>query len=180
MLRLPPALHALVREQASARGQSLNEYCVAVLEAAVSGAPDRQPEWMAWLEAEFGRDLVGVILFGSTARGTQRPGSDVDLLVVLEPRAAITRDLYRRWDSAAGSSNAVETPHFVSLPAAVEDSGGIWYEAAMDGIVLRDSRQRLARLLSRIRRAAAAGLIRREEAHGHPYWVRGRAIESHA
>ena len=179
VLRLPSELHARARKVAAARGQSLNEYCAAVLQAAVSGPQERAPAWMEALRADLGRSLVGVVLFGSTARGTQREGSDVDLLIVLEPGVPITRELYRRWDSAVARSGA-ETPHFVSLPASVEAAGGIWYEAAMDGIVLHDPRHRLARLLSEIRRAAAAGIIRREVAHGHPYWVRGSQVASRA
>ena len=180
LLRLPSQLHERVRDAASARGRSLNEYCLAVLEAAVSRAPENTPDWLEPLHSELGRDLVGVVLFGSTARGTQRAGSDVDLLIVLEPGVPITRELYRRWDSVVGLSSRAETPHFVSLPATVDQAGGLWYEVAMDGIVLRDGGQRIARFLSEIRKAAAAGIIRREVAHGHPYWVRAAEVDPHA
>jgi hypothetical protein len=180
LLRLPSELHERVRDAASARGRSLNEYCLAVLEAAVSRAPESTPEWLESLRGELGRDLVGVVLFGSTARGTQRAGSDVDLLIVLEPGVPITRELYRRWDGAIGPSSGAETPHFVSLPATVDQAGGLWYEVAMDGIVLHDSRQRIARFFSEVRKAAAAGIIRRETAHGHPYWVHASEVEPRA
>ena len=43
------------------------------------------------VEARFGTRLVDVRLFGSHARGEQRPGSDVDILVVIEGLGAVER-----------------------------------------------------------------------------------------
>lgn len=54
-------------------------------------------------------DVIGIILFGSWARGNQRPSSDVDLLVILKngyQRSVVTRDgqifelIYTTKDSA--------------------------------------------------------------------------------
>lgn len=180
MLRLPPDLHARLREAAAASGLSLNQYCVAALRAAVFDQPaSNRAAWLDAARAEFAQDLAGVVLFGSTARGTRRAGSDVDLLIVLNSGASITRELYRRWDRAVGTSGP-ETPHFVRLPLALEDAGGIWFEAAMDGVVLHDSDGRVAGVLAEMRRAAAHGAVRRGVAHGHPYWVRGPEAKSHA
>jgi predicted nucleotidyltransferase len=38
---------------------------------------------VAALEQRFGADLVSVVLFGSRARGDAKPGSDIDVLVVV-------------------------------------------------------------------------------------------------
>lgn len=38
----------------------------------------------AVLQRAFGEELTAVALFGSAARGTDRPGSDLDILVVLQ------------------------------------------------------------------------------------------------
>ncbi|MEW6775669.1 MAG: nucleotidyltransferase domain-containing protein [Bdellovibrionota bacterium] len=45
------------------------------------------------LRRTFGKRLVGVVLYGSRARGKERPGSDVDLLVLLKGKIAVDRDL---------------------------------------------------------------------------------------
>jgi uncharacterized protein len=44
------------------------------------------------LEAH-GRRLLGVVLYGSEARGEARPDSDIDVLVLLEPPIDYARDL---------------------------------------------------------------------------------------
>jgi len=168
-----------LRELAASGGLSLNQYCVAALQAAAFEPASNRAAWLEAARAEFAQDLAGVVLFGSTARGTRRAGSDVDLLIVLNPGASITRELYRRWDRAVGT-RGLETPHFVRLPGTLEDAGGIWFEAAMDGVVLHDSDGRVAGFLSDVRRAAAHGAVRRGVAHGHPYWVRGPEAQSHA
>lgn len=73
---------------------------------------------MEELKRRFGPGLVSVVLYGSMARGTARPGSDVDLLVVAEELPS------RRWDR---QDVAVELS--MALEGALEDferSAG-WY-----------------------------------------------------
>jgi predicted nucleotidyltransferase len=118
----------------------------------------------------FGSELEGVLLFGSVARGEQREGSDVDLLVVLSRAVTIRRSLYRAWDQAHPQTHGVN-PHFVHLPAPDAVVGSLWIEVALDGVVLFDPQGNLARRLSRLRRALASGVVRAAEAHGQPYWV---------
>ncbi len=65
--------------------------------------------------AHFGAQLQGIVLFGSVARGTERPDSDVDLLVVLDcelPR------LSRRWDLLEPALGPVEDRLRDACPAA--------------------------------------------------------------
>jgi len=57
------------------------------------------------LAAALGSRLAGVVLFGSEARGTARPDSDIDLLVLL-------RDAVRPWWDGHAAVEAV-------LPVAV-------------------------------------------------------------
>ena len=171
MLRLPPGLHEALRAEASRTGLSLNEYCVRVL-----GAPGPDPTGPAAAVAAraaeaFGIDLVGVILYGSWARGEATSASDIDVLVVLEATRAITRGLYREWDEVAMThlGHPIEV-HFVALP---EDGhvGGVWLEAALDGVVVLDVGARVARLLGTLRRAMATGAVNLRHAHGQPYWT---------
>ena len=71
-----------------------------------------------------GDGLAAVILHGSWVRGDATPASDVDALVVVDPRLAVTRGLYRTWDSqrVTWRGRPVD-PHFVHPPADETFSG---------------------------------------------------------
>ena len=101
-----------------------------------------------------------------------RAASDVDVLIVVERTLALTRDLYRKWDRAPvdWEGRPVDA-HFVHLPEAPERAGGVWCEAAIDGVVLDDLDSRVERTLQRIRRAIADGTLVRKHAHGQPHWT---------
>ena len=128
---------------------------------------------MAEIQHLVGAPLLGVLLFGSTARGETRDSSDVDLMIVVDAQLPLTRSLYAGWDQSldkTGSSRL--SPHFVHLPGSAEEAGSLWLEAAVDGIVLFDREGAIARLLRAIRRSMAEGKVQRKSAYGHPYWVR--------
>ena len=64
-------------------------------------------------------------------------------------------------------------PHFVHLPRDPLSCGSLWFEAALDGIVLFERDLAVTRFLQEdVRRAVADGLIVRKSSHGHPYWVK--------
>lgn len=119
-----------------------------------------------------GAQLIGLVMHGSWARGEMRAASDVDVLVVVEADLALTRALYRQWDevSLSWQGRAVDA-HFLHLPANPDRAGGVWCEAAVDGIVLSDRDGRIEETLRRIRRAVADGRLVRKHAHGQPYWT---------
>jgi hypothetical protein len=173
VLRIPPRVHAALRAAARAAGMSLNDYCARRLAApvgdiAVLGAAAAVIERAA---ATFGAGLVGVVAYGSWTRGEAVGGSDVDVLVVVDPTVRITRALYRQWDEVplVWDGRAVD-PHFVHLPGAAAPPSGVWAEVAVDGLVLFDRDLRVARHLARIRRDVLAGRIVRRVVHGQPYW----------
>jgi predicted nucleotidyltransferase len=184
VLRIPSELHLTLRKLASLRGVSLNELCLRALKnylaeigAEESSEVKGEGPWLKALKDMLGESLLGVILFGSTARGEERIGSDIDLLVATDTDLPLTRSLYELWEQKLPGN--VHSPHFVHLPVRIEDSGSIWFEAAVDGIVLYERGRRISRFLSRIRRAIAAGRLERKIAYGHPYWIRRGETSSH-
>jgi predicted nucleotidyltransferase len=174
VLRLPPGLHAALREAATAAGTSLNDYCTRKLAVPLGGFAGLE-EGSALVERAtrvLGPRLVGLVAFGSWARGEAGPGSDLDLLVVVDPELPLRRELYRRWGDADVSAAGLRVePHFVHLPPHDALSSGVWAEAALDGIVLFERELIVSRRLGRVRRHIAEGRIVRRVAHGQPYWT---------
>ena len=183
VLRIPPALHAALREKAAQLGCSLNEVCLGALTRELErraghelGAAD--PSWLRAVHDLLGDSLDGVLLFGSVARDESRSDSDIDLLVVVKPDVPLSRRLYTRWDESMAADR--HNPHFVHLPTSAAAAGSLWLEAAVDGIVLFDRDARLGRFLGRLRRGIASGKVKRRVAYGHPYWIRTERGLAHA
>jgi predicted nucleotidyltransferase len=174
LLRLPPPLHRTLTVRAAAHELSLNEYCVRKLAGPESPIirDSAALEVAARARVVAGVRLIGLIVHGSWARAETRAASDVDVLIVVEAELALTRALYREWDEVLLSweGRAVDA-HFLHLPANPDRAGGVWCEAAIDGIVLSDHDGRIEETLRRIRRAVADGRLVRKHAHGQPYWM---------
>jgi hypothetical protein len=177
VLRLPPKQHAALQDLAAARDVSLNTLCrQALTEFLGSASPKPVAEsveepLVRAVRQMLGPSLVGVVLFGSKARGEEHAGSDVDLLIVVAPERPLSRHLYRQWDEAWPTG--AYSPHFVHLPDSIEKAGSVWLETAVDGVVLHDGSGSVQRFLGRLRRVMAEGGLVRRTAYGHPYWVKG-------
>ena len=177
VVRVPPRLHASLKRRAREEGVSLNGLCLDALKSFLGTGEQEAREGMSiplqQVRNLLGESLSGVILFGSTARGEGREGSDIDLMIVVGSEMPLRRELYQRWDQGIdGGASSRLSPHFVHLPGREMDAGSLWYEAAVDGIILFDPEGRIARLLRSIRRSMAEGKLRRKSAYGHPYWIR--------
>jgi predicted nucleotidyltransferase len=177
VIRVPPRLHASLKRRAREEGVSLNGLCLDALKSFLGtgeqGAREGVSIPLQQVRNLLGESLSGVILFGSTARGEGREGSDIDLMIVVGSELPLRRELYQRWDQGIdGASSSRLSPHFVHLPGREREAGSLWYEAAVDGIILFDREGRIARLLRTIRRSMAEGKLRRKSAYGHPYWIR--------
>jgi hypothetical protein len=170
-----------------ATGQSLNQVCTAKLQGNGSplagigtGSAAADFSFPGLLEAavkRWGKQLIGVILFGSAARGDATENSDIDLMLVMDPEMKITRALYLQWEHFCREhcrtrESARISPHFVSLAGSVHQAGGLWYETAIEGIVLWESGCRVSRFLASVRTAMGHGKIRRRMAQGSPYWIK--------
>jgi predicted nucleotidyltransferase len=173
LLRLPAPLRDALQSAASPAGVSLNEYCVRRLASGGGLSAHADAPVIATRAANVcGHSLVGVILYGSWARGTTHAGSDVDLLIVVDRPRGLTRALYRAWDArpVTWEGRPVD-PHFVHLPAEGRVASGVWAEAALDGVVLFEADLRISMALGRVRHDIAAGRLLRRVASGQPYWV---------
>jgi predicted nucleotidyltransferase len=175
LLRLDPGFHATLREAARAADVSLNEYCARKLAAPLGGlvASADAIAVVRHAAASFGADLTALVAFGSWARGEESDSSDVDVLVVVDERIALERDLYRRWDRDAieVEGRAVDV-HFAHLPDPDRFSPSVWGEVAIDGVILFERNLELSRRLAEVRRRIVAGdVVRRLASGGQPYWV---------
>jgi hypothetical protein len=187
VIRMSSALHGRLREEATRTGQSLNQLCVAKLQphpsfpagrgAAVTQTDSISSDFLEKIASRWHGDLVGLVLFGSAARGDATENSDVDLLVVMKPEVVIARALYRLWEEfcreyPGEQDHSRISPHFVRLPERVRRAGGLWCEAALDGIVLWERERQVSRFLASVRNAMGHGKIRRRMLHGSPYWIK--------
>lgn len=172
VLRLDPRLHAVLRHEAVAAGTSLNEWCSRSLAAPGAAGLSAAAEVVVMIRAGLGVDLLGVVAYGSFARGELAAGSDVDLLVVLSEGVKITRSLYRQWDGVVPAWEGREIDlHFVHLPDRDNPVSGTWAEAGVCGIVLYDHDLLVSRRLIDIRSRIAGGELTRRMAQGQPYWI---------
>lgn len=172
VLRIDPELHAALRDAARRARVSLNDYCARKLKEPQSTPAGPAAEVVKRAVSLFGNGLVAVVVFGSWARNELTEGSDVDVLIIVTSRIAISRELYRMWDAepVRWDSHPVE-PHFLRLLEPDARVSGIWAEAAVDGVVLFDPELSASRRLVEIRRRIVAGEIVRRLAYGQPYWV---------
>ena len=171
LLRLPPDLHARLREEAHAAALSLNEYCTRKLAAPWPAVSGPAAGVLVRASRVVGPALVGAVAFGSWVRGEAMTGSDVDVLIVVEPGSPITRALYRQWDAEPLTWDGRPLDaHFVPLPATADRVSGLWAEAAVEGVVLNERDFRITAYLAGVRRRIAAGEMVRAVVHGQPYW----------
>ncbi len=174
VLRIDPELHASLRRAARAENVSLNRHCAEKLATPGTGLEPPAAAVLGRAASILGDALLGVVAFGSWARGEPVAGSDLDILLIAGDQIRITRDLYRRWDEhppLRWDGLRVE-PHFCNLPKDEVEVSGLWAEVSIDGAVLFDRELSVSRRLSRNRRRILEGRISARVAHGQPYWVR--------
>lgn len=173
LLRLPADLHRTIARAAADLDVSFNEFCVRRLREPADGHGVSVVRSLVVSRAReaFDDRLLGVLVLGSWARGEAAASSDIDVLIVIDPRTTLTRELYRTWDREplTCEGRAIDA-HFAHPPAAGAPPTAVWCEAAVDGVVWYDRDGAVAIRLGEVRRAIAEGRVVRAFAHGQPYW----------
>ena len=114
------------------------------------------------LREHLGSDLVAVVLYGSWARGTPRPGSDVDLFVVAHnlPQNRFDRAKYVHQVVSGCCERRVSI--LAKEPAEFEGFfPSLYLDIGLDGVILYDPQGYVHKRLARIREIIReAGLYR--------------------
>lgn len=130
----------------------------------------------------YGERLKALVLFGSVARGTQRPDSDIDLLLVVEPLPARrmariiefegVEDLLQPQSQAARAKSVyAEFSPLIRTPVELEAGSFAFLDIPTEGRFLYDpngiARDYFDRLAVRLKAQGA----QRRLIDGSPYWV---------
>lgn len=131
--------------------------------------------------AHYGDNLVALAVFGSVARGTPGPESDVDVLVVCRdlPPGHTRRieDFLRLEDRIAGHLDALARrgihttlSPLIKTPAEVEAGSPVLLDMTRHAVVLYDPEGFLRNVLWRLERDLATRGARRVEQGSRWYW----------
>ncbi|MFN4896824.1 MAG: toxin-antitoxin system HicB family antitoxin [Pseudomonadota bacterium] len=170
LLRLPPELHQRAKERARELNVSLNSTLIRAIERGLSHAPAEQVEHTIITKAtrQFGQAFIGLLLYGSRARGDAYDSSDTDLMVVVDHSVKIERRLYQTWDTLLPDYASLTIAH---IPTTARDAGSLWLECALDARIIYDPTGALRRRLDEIRELILSGVFVRRTTHGQGYWI---------
>ncbi len=126
------------------------------------------------LRGRFGADLVSVVLFGSWAKGTARPDSDVDIVVVIR---GLPSNRWKRYDPVRPIARAVSDDFAAALSviALTPEEAVIvkpYYLGMLAGhVLLLDREGFFAGVLGRLQaRLSELGARRYVDKDGYEYW----------
>lgn len=170
LLRLPSTLHQLVKTKAAELNTSVNSVLIQAIERGLSTGDlqGSQPQIISSAERQFGEAFLGLLLYGSRARGDAYETSDTDILLVVDPSVRIERELYRSWDTILPSDISL---NISNLPSSARDAGSLWFECALDAKVLHDPTGIIRRRLEEIKEMIVSGAVIRRTTHGQGYWI---------
>lgn len=170
LLRLAKPLHDEIKARARLAQLSVNSLLERYIVQGVMGSVEQNitSEIIDSAKREFSDDFIGLLLFGSKARGDAHDTSDTDLLLVVSDAIKIDRALYRRWDARVPERISIQIAH---LPSLARDAGSLWLECAMDARILHDPCGRVAKFVEQAKHYITSGNVVRRITHGQGFWV---------
>jgi len=170
LLRIPEALHTAVKARAAKLGVSVNTFIERLIEHGLHGDGASEVETFVLNKAleTYGDAFVGLLLFGSRARGDAHDLSDTDLLLVVRDTIRIERELYRMWDTILPDHISL---HIAHLPVDPQAPGSLWLECALDARIIFDPTGVIGSTLRSLKGLITSGSIVRRETHGQGFWV---------
>jgi hypothetical protein len=170
LLRLPARLHDAVKSRAEATQSSINSLLESYIARGLQGAYNdlAETQIISFARRDFGTSFLGLLLFGSQARGDAHDTSDTDILMVVDDSVTIDRALYRTWDERMPEHISLQIAH---LPSAPRDAGSLWLECALDARILHDPTGRIADFFAQAKEYITSGCIVRRTIHGQGFWV---------
>ena len=175
VLRVGSDMHKKLLSYAERKNLSLNAACIDLLSQGLypTASHSDLPFGLSWLiskDCPVSRHILGIIIYGSWARGESVESSDIDVLLVLEPSIRIERSLY----SSIGNQDNIDervSLMFTSLPEGKKDFGSLWFEVSLDGILIFDKNKVVASKLAEVRQCITSGSVIRKVSHGQGYWI---------
>lgn len=181
VLRAGQHLHERLVKKSRDWNVSLNETCLRLLDTALSHLGDGQDRYFSILHGlknRFKGDLWGVLVFGSQVQHQGFNSSDVDFMILLNPKITLSRALYQFWDEKLNDGQSpVINPHFVHPPKN-DLFGSLWLEVAQNHRILFDKKSTLHNIIVRVQDFVLLGNAKRETSHGQPYWIRSQHAQS--
>ena len=170
LLRLTKPLHEAVKARAAQEGLSINSLLESLISQGLSNplANNITESIIQRAGREYEKQFIGLLLFGSQARGDQHDTSDTDLLLVVSDNLRIERSLYRDWDHVLPEGISLHIGH---LPKSPADAGSLWLECALDARILFDPTGAIKNTISVVRDFITSGAMVRRVTHGQGYWV---------
>lgn len=141
-------------------------------------------EFMRLLREEFGDRVASVVLFGSIARGTARPDSDIDVCVVIRGlpasryrRHQLLTPVLERLRQTAAYKDLVQRHYMPDIaailytPEDVQATKPIFLDLAEEGVLLQDDGTMRAKLDRLRERMQALGTRKVMLENGTYYWL---------
>jgi hypothetical protein len=170
LLRLTKPLHTAVKARALQEGISVNSLLEQIISEGISHplANNITKTIIQRAQDEYHKKVIGLLLFGSQARGDSHDRSDTDFLLVISRELTIERNMYRVWDQFLPEGISLHIGH---LPHNPSNASSLWLECALDAKILFDPTGAIKNTISAIRDFITSGAVVRRVTHGQGYWV---------
>jgi predicted nucleotidyltransferase len=177
IVRTSESWHRKLSAAAAKNHLSFNRFCQLIMEKGFeayhqNADQQRLQRVLEKVKKVFGSRLLGVVLFGSVAKGEENDQSDIDLLIVMNHKIKLERSLYRLWDDQIDDQKIPElSPHFVHVPQEGTRPGSLWLEVVMKNQILWQQGRSIDRVLEDVTGWISRDDVQLKSYQGQPSWV---------